>query len=86
MIITLSVESHIFFNIDNESPRKRKDIKISSNDNTIILLKLSDINNGEIAPAENQAAETVFKNLDRPLSWFPVKFFINLLYYAFAKF
>lgn len=65
--IALCDKSHIFFNIDNERPRKSKDIKISSNDNMRILLKFSDINKGEIAPAENQAAETVFKNSDKLL-------------------
>ena len=40
------------------------------------------INNGEITPAENQAAATVFRNSDKALSWLGFK--VSIPYHNIA--
>ena len=41
---------------------------ISLSERNKTFLNSSDKNSGEITPAENQVAETVFKNSDNPLT------------------
>ncbi len=47
--------------------KKSKDIMISAKARKSTLPGFSEIIRGEIAPAENQAAATVFKKSDKPL-------------------